>query len=506
MPQGALPFQYARERSSTGMTAMAGLGIYLDMMQVSGLCESVRRHIGLKEKSQGWSDVQMITSLMLLNVAGGESVSDLDVLEGDEGLGRLVLRMETHGMRRREREAMERRWRVERRRSVPSSSAAFRYLERFHDAAEEAKREPGRAFIPVASAGLRGLSRVNADMVGFIQRHLGRRCATLDMDATLVETHKREALYCYESYRAYQPLTTYWSETDLIVHTEFRDGNVPAGYEHKRVLKEALGHLPAGVEKVMLRSDTAGYQQELLRYCAKGEDERFGVIEFAVGAVMSSELRDAVADTPEEEWHDLRSGDDLSAGATCQQWAEVDYVPNWTAYSKRGPYYRFLVVRERMRKPPLPGMEVESERASRFVSIGEAGWYKVSAVVTNRSLVGDDLIGWYRERCGKGEEVHGLVKRDLAAGRLPSGLFGANAAWWSIAALAFNLNSAIKRLGLGGQWLSKRLKAVRFGLVNLPGRVVRHGRRMIIRLAGDHPSYDLLIRTRRRLLALTADP
>ena len=154
MPQGVLPFQYARERSSTGMTAMAGFGIYLDMMQVSGLCESVRRHIGLKEKSQGWSDVQMITSLMLLNVAGGESVSDLDVLEGDEGLGRLVLRMETHGMRRREREAMERRWRVERRRSVPSSSAAFRYLERFHDASEEAKREPGSAFIPVASAGL----------------------------------------------------------------------------------------------------------------------------------------------------------------------------------------------------------------------------------------------------------------------------------------------------------------------------------------------------------------
>ena len=112
-------------------------------------------------------------------------------------------------------------------------------------------------------------------------------------------------------------------------------------------MKEALGHLPAGVEKVMLRSDTAGYQQELLRYCAKGEDERFGVIEFACGgAVMSSELRDAVADTPEEAWHDLRSGDDLSAGATCQQWAEVDYVPNWTAYSKRGPYYRFLVVRE----------------------------------------------------------------------------------------------------------------------------------------------------------------
>ena len=35
----------------------------------------------------------------------------------------------------------------------------------------------------------------------------------------------------------------------------------------------------------------------------------------------------------------------------------------------------------------------------------------------------------YRQRCGKGEQVHSVLKSDLAAGRLPSGLFGANAAW-----------------------------------------------------------------------------
>ena len=43
-----------------------------------------------------------------------------------------------------------------------------------------------------------------------------------------------------------------------------------------------------------------------------------------------------------------------------------------------------------------------------------------------------------RQRCGKGEEVHGVVKDDLAGGRLPSGRFGANAAWWAIVVLAFN--------------------------------------------------------------------
>ena len=125
-------------------------------------------------------------------------------------------------MRRWEREAMERRWRVECRRSVPSASAVFRYLERFHDHAEESKREPGRTFIPAATAGLRGLNRVNADMVAFVQRHIRQTRATLDMDATLVETHKQQAQYCYEKYKAHQPLTTYWHEADLIVHTEFQ--------------------------------------------------------------------------------------------------------------------------------------------------------------------------------------------------------------------------------------------------------------------------------------------
>ena len=72
-----------------------------------------------------------------------------------------------------------------------------------------------------------------------------------------------------------------------------------------------------------------------------------------------------------------------------------------------------------------------------------------------------------------------MLKEDLAGGRLPSGLFGANAAWWAIAVLAFNLNSALKRLALGAEWLSRRLKAVRFGLIGPAGRAVHHARRVL---------------------------
>ena len=62
---------------------------------------------------------------------------------------------------------------------------------------------------------------------------------------------------------------------------------------------------------------------------------------------------------------------------------------------------------------------------------------------------GDRIIWWLRERCGKSEEVHAVMKNDLAGGVLPSALFGANAAWWTIMLIALNLNVTMKRQVLG---------------------------------------------------------
>jgi len=71
--------------------------------------------------------------------------------------------------------------------------------------------------------------QVNSDMIAFIQGCNPQRIATLDQDATLVETTKRDALYSYKGYKAYQPVNTWWAEQELVLHTDFRDGNVPAG-------------------------------------------------------------------------------------------------------------------------------------------------------------------------------------------------------------------------------------------------------------------------------------
>jgi hypothetical protein len=63
-------------------------------------------------------------------------------------------------------------------------------------------------------------------------------------------------LFSYQGYKAYQPFNVWWAEQGLVLNTEFRDGNVPAGYEQLRVFEEALEMLPEGVSTVYLRSDT----------------------------------------------------------------------------------------------------------------------------------------------------------------------------------------------------------------------------------------------------------
>ena len=97
MKQGVLPFQYEQEKSSPGMTAMAGMMTYLELMHAAGLRSSVERHVGLRECGQGWTDSQVVSSLILLNLAGGESVVDLDVLEKDAGLCRVLREVESYG-------------------------------------------------------------------------------------------------------------------------------------------------------------------------------------------------------------------------------------------------------------------------------------------------------------------------------------------------------------------------------------------------------------------------
>ena len=132
----------------------------------------------------------------------------------------------------------------------------------------------------------------------------------------------------------------------------------------------------------------------------------------------------------------------------------------------------------------------------------EAKRYKIFGIVTNRDIEGSELVDWLHKRCGKSEEAHAIMKEDLAGGRLPSADFGENAAWWGVMILAFNLNAAMKQLVVKGSWVTKRMKALRFSLINLPGRILLHARQLVVRLAKGHPSLEVLLAARQRIMEL----
>jgi hypothetical protein len=499
--QGVLGFQYEPESSSTGLTSLAGLPLYLDLIHASGLGGAIRRQVHAAG-AQGWLDIQMVLAVIFLNLAGGDCVEDLERLEADSGFAAVLGAIERDLLSRAERRSLKARWRRARERTVPSPSALSAWLERFHDPAA-AKAVAGSACIPAMTDELQGLWQVNQALLGFMQTHQPATSATLDMDATLVETHKRDALHCYKGFKAYQPLNCWWAEQGAMLYSEFRDGNVPAGHEQLRVMKDCLRYLPASVTKVSLRSDTAGYQEELLLYCGEGKDPRFGVIDFAIGADVTEAFRTAVLATAESEWKPLTRMFDGQPQQTDQEYAEVCYVPAWAGHSRKQADYRFLAIREPLRQLALGDAANLPFPTQEF---GRKGIHKLFAVVTNRKDPGDQVIWWLRERCGKSEEVHSVMKSDLAGGQLPSGLFGANAAWWALMILALNLNAAMKRLILGNGWATKRMKALRFHLIGLPGRVVSHARQLIIRLGAGAETLAVFVTARQTIRALACGP
>jgi hypothetical protein len=482
MTQFILPFKYEKEPTSSDVTALAGLPLYLETLHSLGCHRAIDHLVALRSR-QGWTDSEMVQALILLNLAGGTAVDDITILEHDPGLHRVIQSCQHFGRTPKEIMDYKKRWRRDQERAFPSPSSIFRWLEAFHDDEQEQLRREHTAFIPKATPALAGLYGVNAALVDALQRYSPCQVATLDLDATLIESHKQGATYCYKGFSGYQPVNAYWAEQDLIVHSEFRDGNVPAGYDLLRVFKETLTLLPESVRTVYLRSDSAGYQWDLLTYCAEGAKKK---IEFSVSVDVTPAFKCAVNEVGEDDWQTLYKYVSGKRVATRQQWAEVCYVPNEVAHKKHGPEYRFIALREPLTDQlcleqvqpqlslPFPTMEMTTENTLRR--------YKISGLVTNRDLPGDELFAWHRERCGNGEKVQGVLKTDLAGGQLPSGLFGANAAWWAIVILSHNLNVLMKRLALNPTWQKKRLKALRFELISRPGRIIERANTFFIRV------------------------
>jgi hypothetical protein len=245
--EGEFLFQLDPEPLEECVTAYAGIRLFLQAARSLDVPGRVKQHLRIKQRQRGLDEAGYVESFLVLNTFGGECLEDFERFREDDGLSEML----GH--------------------EIPSPEAARKFLYEFHD---EAKLEQAQKELPVGqvsyiaeeSAPLRALAQVNQEMV----QEVGRRCpdqkiATVNLDATIIESSKREALPTYQGVRGYQPMLALWAEMNLALADEFRDGNVPAQKDPLRVARRAFQSLPPTVQEYYFRGDSGCWEKELLQ-------------------------------------------------------------------------------------------------------------------------------------------------------------------------------------------------------------------------------------------------
>ena len=164
-------------------TSFAEVGLLVELYRLSGASESAEQALPKKRSPHGLRQWQMVESLVLLSDLGGECLEDMERLREDEGLEVLV------GCQ------------------PPAPETARQWLDRFHEEDLMTERPAQGSFLPAESGGLEGLRTVNNRVLeAYVEAKRPGKDVTLDVDAHLVETSKANAQYCYEGYKACQPM------------------------------------------------------------------------------------------------------------------------------------------------------------------------------------------------------------------------------------------------------------------------------------------------------------
>ncbi|MBI5710836.1 MAG: IS1380 family transposase [Candidatus Eisenbacteria bacterium] len=447
--QGILPFVIELgERDD--VTARAGLPLVVETMRALGVDDLAQAELPEPKRRRGFTPAQKLEALVTLLAAGGDRVEDIRVLSEDQGLERLL-----GG-------------------PLPSPDALLDFLGQFHDPACWAHRPPDKqAYVPPESLGLRALETINRDLVARGAARTTTR-ATIDHDGTIIESHKRDAKLAYEGTRGYQPLVAVWAEEQLIVADEFRDGNVAGGEDPLSSAQRAMENLPPWVRERYFRGDSASYYAPLLKHLV-GEG-----IGFTISADLTKELRACCLAVPHERWVELEN-----RGSEQVDVAELEFTPG--DWPKHALPLRYVAVRF----TPL--------QAELFDTMTP----KHLAIVSNRAEAdAGALVRWHWEKAGTIEHVHRVMKDELGAGVMPSGRFGANAAWFRINALTFNVLTVLKRRALPERWRDARPKRLRFELFTLPGKLTVHQSRLSVRTSAREERLREVVDARGRLLAM----
>jgi hypothetical protein len=459
-----LPFILTHDKKENNLTAYAGLPLVCELWHALHMDRKIKKI--LDPKLKGFSHSDVLKSLVCLVITGGDCADDIRMLNQDKAFLKLAQMDE-----------------------LPSASTILRYLKRSH---QDYQPVVGESFVPQENDVLKELGLLSRCVAAQMIQRSGLKTITIENDATVILSQKQEALIGYKG-QGYMPTLAVIPELDLVIADEFRDGNVAPKYDPLGFFKKSLLTIPKSVTKVRTRLDGAYYQHDFMWFLEKKN------IAYTISADKSEALLKAIQAIPQENWKTLVDQDGVDTG---KDYTELYWTPTQSSRKRsKESCRRYLVTRVRRVQGILEGVYTAKEKKEK---IKEQELNRYEAIVSNINQdPADRLIFWHHKKGGHIEKVHDRIKNDLAGGKMPCAEFGANAAWFRINCLAWNMVRILQIEALPQAFQTCYLKKLRLWLFNIAGRVVESGRQLTLKLSACcEESFRIYERARMKLACL----
>jgi len=308
--------------------------------------------------------------------------------------------------------------------------------------------------------GMKGLAAVDTDLTKMMVLEGTTTDFTLDADTSIIPADKYDAAVCYDGTKGYQPMLGFLAENRWLIYDDFRNGNASPAAGIVDVIKTAQARMPRGGRIARFRSDSAAYNHEVTDYCdSQG-------IHFAIGAEWNSATTTLYNSLKSTDWVQFTASNGKRREA-----AETIH-----AFDKGKGSFRLIFVRD---------VQAQGE----LFPTGRRGRAIISNFPPQTSAV--EIIAWYNRR-GTAENYIKEIKHGFGLRRVPCGQLPANAAWCRIAGIAYNLFLMQQALALPRHLAACSVTTIRWGLYNVAARLVRHGRRLILKIAAEAATIQLL--------------
>jgi hypothetical protein len=319
--------------------------------------------------------------------------------------------------------------------------------------------------------GLNGLGVVRDKLNNRMMKRDKREAYTLDADAMGIIAGKADAFYTYKGDKGYMPMAGFLFELKLCIYDEFREGNTAPAFGQKGFYRECKARMPKGKRIGYYRADSASYQAELIN------DLETDGVKWAITADMDQAVRTVIASIPDEQWIEPIKGCGYEI-------AETIHTMNHTKKAFR------LVIKRELRKQE---------------NLFEQGKYFHHAVATNcdeQEKDANEVLQWHNER-GEAENFNKELKIGFGMERMPCGQTEANAVFFRIGVIAYNLFIGFKRLSCPELWLKHTIATFRWKMIQVAGRIVKHSGSIFLKLAVDLEKLELFKGIRKSIFELS---